>query len=99
MLTDLSAAGLTDVAFHVDLTQQRKGYRSEEELNAIREKYIERARGLPLAVFFNTTIYAGNFHDSSLAQLRHFKIGNRHISSSYDIFSHYVIVTKKFLSY
>jgi hypothetical protein len=33
-----------------------------------------------------------------LAQLRHFKIGNRHISSSYDIFSHYDIVTKKFLS-
>jgi hypothetical protein len=31
----------------------------------------------------------------ALTQLRHFKIGNRHISSSYDIFSHYVIVTKK----
>jgi hypothetical protein len=24
---------------------------------------------LPLAVFFNTTIYAGNFHDSSLDYL------------------------------
>ncbi|MGH8625273.1 MAG: radical SAM protein, partial [Gammaproteobacteria bacterium] len=53
--------GLSDVAFHVDMTQQRKGYASEEDLNAVRQKYIDRVRGLPLAVFFNTTIYAGNF--------------------------------------
>jgi hypothetical protein len=37
--------------------------------------------------------------DGSLAQLRHFKIGKHNISSSYDIFSHYIIVTKNFLSY
>lgn len=53
--------GSATVAFHVDMTQQRKGYASEADLNAVREKYIHRARGLPLAVFFNTTIYAGNF--------------------------------------
>jgi hypothetical protein len=63
LLTDLCAAGLTDVAFHVDTTQQRKGYHSEQDLNAIREKYIARARGLPLAVFFNTTVHDGNFHE------------------------------------
>ncbi len=63
LLTALAEAGLTDVAFHVDLTQKRKGYDSELALNALRERYIERARGLPLAVFFNTTVFAGNFHE------------------------------------
>ena len=60
LLEKLCAAGLEDVAFHVDLTQQRKGYRSEVGLNALRLEYIERARGLPLSVFFNTTVYPGN---------------------------------------
>ena len=63
LLAELAAAGLEDVAFHVDMTQQRGGYRAESELNAIREEYIERARGLPLAVIFNTTAFPGNFHD------------------------------------
>lgn len=63
LLSDLCRVGLVDVAFHVDLTQQRKGYRSEADLNALRQKYIERARGLPLAVMFNTTVFAGNFHE------------------------------------
>ncbi|MGH8611524.1 MAG: radical SAM protein [Gammaproteobacteria bacterium] len=63
LLEELCAVGLSDVAFHVDMTQQRKGYASEEYLNAVRQKYIDRARGLPLAVFFNTTIYAGNFEE------------------------------------
>ncbi|MFH0340694.1 MAG: radical SAM protein [Chromatiales bacterium] len=61
LLEDLCAVGLSDVAFHVDATQGRKGYPWEADLNSVREKYISRARGLPLAVFFNTTIYAGNF--------------------------------------
>ncbi len=34
--------------------------RDEAELNALRREYIERARGLPLHVFFNTTVHAGN---------------------------------------
>ncbi|MGH8656555.1 MAG: radical SAM protein [Gammaproteobacteria bacterium] len=62
LLSDLCRAGLVDVAFHVDLTQQRKGYRSEADLNALLQKYIERARGLPLSVMFSTTVFAGNFH-------------------------------------
>ena len=66
LLVELCAAGLIDVAFHVDMTQQRKGYSSEAELNVIREKYIECTRGLPLAVFFNTTIHDGNFHEVSM---------------------------------
>jgi molybdenum cofactor biosynthesis enzyme MoaA len=61
LLTELSAAGLDDVAFHVDLSQERKGFASEEALNAIRSDYIERARGLPLSVLFNTTVFPGNF--------------------------------------
>ena len=61
LLTELAAAGLVDVAFHVDMTQERKGYVSENELNAVRREYIERARGLPLAVIFNTTVFDGNF--------------------------------------
>lgn len=63
LLIDLSKAGLTDVAFHVDTTQQRAGFATEQDLNALRCDYIERARGLPLSVFFNTTVHAGNFDD------------------------------------
>ena len=63
LLIELSAAGLEDVAFHVDMTQGRVGYASEIELNALREEYIERARGLPLSVFFNTTVFPGNLHE------------------------------------
>jgi organic radical activating enzyme len=48
LLVDLCAAGLIDVAFHVDMTQQH---------------YIERTRGVPLAVFFNTTIHDNNFRE------------------------------------
>ncbi|MBI5513979.1 MAG: radical SAM protein [Deltaproteobacteria bacterium] len=63
LLVDLCRVGLTDVAFHVDLTQERPGYKTETDLNAIREEYIERARGLPLAVVFNTTVCRDNIHE------------------------------------
>lgn len=61
LLAVLAKAGLTDVAFHVDLTQRRKGYDSETALNELRRTYIERARGLALSVFFTTTVFEGNF--------------------------------------
>ena len=60
LLAELAAAGLEDVAFHVDLTQQRRGYESEAALDALRGEYIERTRDLPLAVFFNTSICDAN---------------------------------------
>jgi len=63
MLEELAEAGLVDVAFHVDLTQERKGYATEEDLNEVRLEYINRARGLPIAVYFNTTVYEGNFQE------------------------------------
>lgn len=63
LLGELAAAGLVDVAFHVDMTQRRAGYASEVELNAVRRDYIQRARGLGLAIMFNTTVFAGNFHE------------------------------------
>ena len=63
LLEELCEAGLEDVAFHVDMTQQRKAYASEIELNDVRAEYIERARGLPLAVVFNTTACPDNFHE------------------------------------
>jgi len=68
LLEKLAAAGLTDVAFHVDLTMKlRKAdksyYTSEEELNERRLEYIERVRGLKLAVIFNTTLCSKNFHE------------------------------------
>ena len=63
LLLELTAAGLNDVAFHVDITQQRAGYTNETELNVLRREYIDRARGLPISVFFNTTVHAGNFDD------------------------------------
>jgi 7,8-dihydro-6-hydroxymethylpterin dimethyltransferase len=61
LLAELAAAGLVDVAFHVDDTQQRKGYADEAALNAVRREYIERASGLGVAVMFNTTVHRGNF--------------------------------------
>ena len=33
------------------------------DLNAVRREYLERARGLRIAVIFNTTIYAGNLEE------------------------------------
>jgi len=66
LLCELAANGLVDVAFHIDMTQQRRGYGSERDLNALRGEYIERARGLGLSVFFNTTVFAGNFAEIPL---------------------------------
>ena len=63
LLEELAGAGLVDVAFHVDTTQGIKGYRSEMELNALRLAYLDRVRGLPLSVMFNTTVYDGNFDE------------------------------------
>jgi pyruvate-formate lyase-activating enzyme len=63
MLEDLAAAGLNDVAFHVDLTQERKGYATEKDLDAVRLEYVERARGIPIAVIFNTTVCRDNFDE------------------------------------
>ncbi len=63
LLAELAQAGLFDVAFHVDTTQRRKKYPNEEALNAVRREYIERARGLSIAVIFNTTVHAGNLEE------------------------------------
>jgi hypothetical protein len=63
LLAALARAGLVDVAFHVDMTQERKGFSSEVELNKVRSEYIERARGLGLSVMFNTTVFPGNAHE------------------------------------
>ncbi|MEO1491708.1 MAG: radical SAM protein [Pseudomonadota bacterium] len=63
MLTELAEAGLDDVAFHVDLTQERKCYATEAALNAVRAAYIDRARGLGLRILFNTTVYEGNLSE------------------------------------
>ncbi len=60
LLEHLGQAGLDDVAFHVDLTQERKRYASEHALNAVRSEYLARARGLGLRVMFNTTVFDGN---------------------------------------
>jgi 7,8-dihydro-6-hydroxymethylpterin dimethyltransferase len=64
MLKELADVGLVDVAFHVDLTQERKGFLSEVELNAVREKYVERAHGLGITIIFNTTV-----HDKNVAEV------------------------------
>ena len=63
LLARLAEAGLDDVAFHVDLTQERKGYATEVSLNPLREEYIRRADGLGIRVLFNTTIFAGNVEE------------------------------------
>ncbi|MEO0821862.1 MAG: radical SAM protein, partial [Pseudomonadota bacterium] len=60
LLSRLARAGLDDVAFHVDLTQERAGYPTEVSLNTVRRDYLARAEGLGLRVLFNTTVHAGN---------------------------------------
>jgi 7,8-dihydro-6-hydroxymethylpterin dimethyltransferase len=60
LLKELADVGLIDVAIHVDLTQERKGFKTEMELCSVREKYIERAQGLGLSLIFNTTVFDGN---------------------------------------
>ncbi|WP_051927569.1 radical SAM protein [Ruegeria halocynthiae] len=68
-LTRLAAAGLDDVAFHVDMTQERKDFHCEADLNIVRRAYIRHARGLGLRILFNTTVFEGNFADlPTLAQ-------------------------------
>ena len=74
LLEKLAAEGLEGVAFHVDTTQQRKGHDSEASLNALREEYIARVRGLPLAVYFNTTVHGANAHE--IAALARFFVGH-----------------------
>lgn len=76
-LARLAADGLNDVAFHVDLTQQRKGFASERALNTLRLRYLEMARGLPLSVIFNTTVYADNLHE--LPELVNFFIAHNDV--------------------
>ncbi len=63
LLQRLVKAGLVDVAFHVDLTEKRKGYKSEVQLCEVRQEYIERARGLGLNVIFNQTVFAHNYDE------------------------------------
>ncbi|MFK7838721.1 MAG: radical SAM protein [Bdellovibrionales bacterium] len=63
MLKALSAAGMDDVVFHVDMTQERKGFSNEMALNTIRLDYIKRAKDLPMRILFNTTIFDDNVKD------------------------------------
>ena len=65
LLSELAYLGLLDVAFHVDLTQERKGYDSEHALNQLRLDYIQRAKGLGLRILFNTTVFDGNVGEMS----------------------------------
>ena len=74
LLAALADAGLVDVAFHVDTTQQIKGYADERALNVLRQKYIDAAAGLPISIMFNTTVHAGNL--SELPMLADFFLQN-----------------------
>ncbi len=57
-LIELKEAGLRDIAFHVDVTQERKGFdgKTEIDLDRIRRDYVERARGVGINIIFNTTV-------------------------------------------
>ncbi|KAA0254197.1 MAG: radical SAM protein [Acidobacteria bacterium] len=63
LIEELVDNGLFDVAFHVDTTQRRKRWPTEAALNEVREEYIRRVRGLPVAVIFNTSVHAGNLDE------------------------------------
>src|SRR5581483_9441824 len=63
LLAELRSVGLVDVAFHVDVTQERKGYVTEASMNEIREEYLDRCKGLGLATIFNTTVCDQNLDE------------------------------------
>ena len=63
LLIELAKAGLNDVAFHVDTTQNLKNATDEKSLNKYREKYLNNIKGLGISVMFNTTVHQGNFHE------------------------------------
>ncbi len=63
LIEELVSAGLNDIAFHMDTTFGLPGYKNEMSLNKLRLKYIDRVKGLPIAVIFNTTVHKGNFHE------------------------------------
>jgi len=63
MIERLARSGLDDIAFHVDLTQQRKGYATEVSLNSVRLDYVQRAQKLGLRILFNTTLFEGNIRE------------------------------------
>lgn len=71
-LSSLAKAGLDDVAFHIDLSQERSGYPTEESLNELRRDYIDRARGLGLRILFNTTVFNENLSEIPII-MRFFK--------------------------
>ncbi|MEM7445187.1 MAG: hypothetical protein AAF414_17830, partial [Pseudomonadota bacterium] len=60
LLERLAKAGLNDVCFHVDLTQEIKGHASESSLNRVRDFCLANADGFGLRVNFNTTVFDGN---------------------------------------
>ena len=62
-LQNLVADGFNDVAFHVNMTQQRKGFPTELALNQVRRHYIKMAHSIDLSVIFNTMSTEGNFHE------------------------------------
>ena len=63
LLGRLAEAGLDDVAFHVDMTQERRGFSNEVSLDTVRCDYLARAKGLGLRVLFNTTVFDGNIEE------------------------------------
>lgn len=75
LLMALREAGLSDVVFHVDTTQERRNrdgllLRREAQLHHLRDRYISNARAAGLNVMFNTTVFDGNLQD--IAELAHY---------------------------
>jgi len=63
LLERLAKVGLDDVAFHVDLTQDRRGYPTEVSLNPVRQAYIEPAQKAGMRILFNTTVFEANIEE------------------------------------
>ncbi len=63
LIEELISVGLNDIAFHMDLTFELPGYKTEMDLNKLRLRYIDKVRGLPIAVIFNTTVHKANFNE------------------------------------
>ncbi|MCX6104121.1 MAG: radical SAM protein, partial [Proteobacteria bacterium] len=46
LIEELISVGLNDIAFHMDLTFELPGYKTEMDLNKLRLRYIDKVRGL-----------------------------------------------------
>ena len=77
LLFELKRAGLVELSFHIDSGQTRQGWtgKSEEELNELRQRFVDMLWKAKINCNFNMTVSLDNFHIAP--QLVNFALQNR----------------------